>query len=74
MARTVTLAGTFNDWEVAATPSKEQAPGHWVIDLPLAPGVYEYLWVIDGVWCLGPAAVETVPNPFGGLNAVVRVT
>ena len=38
-----------------------------------SPGVYEYLLVVDGEWLLDPQAVETAPNPFGGLNAVRRV-
>jgi len=72
-AGTVTLAGTFNGWDVNATPLKEQFPGHWVVELPLAPGVYEYLLVVDGAWRMDPQAVETAPNPFGGLNAVRRL-
>lgn len=47
--------------------------GCWMKDLTLPRGVYEYRIIADGEWMLDPLAAETVPNPFGGLNSVVRV-
>jgi len=35
--------------------------------------VYEYRILVDGEWMSDPHAVETVPNPFGGLNSILRV-
>jgi hypothetical protein len=48
--------------------------GKWAKELALPPGRYEYRFVIDGQWVDDPAANETVPNPFGGSNAVLVVT
>jgi hypothetical protein len=45
----------------------------WTVDLTLAPGAYEYLFVVDGCWRPDPNATETTPNPFGEHNAVLRV-
>jgi len=45
--------------------------GRWVKELALPPGRHEYRLVVDGQWRCDPAAVETVPNPFGGQNAVL---
>jgi hypothetical protein len=39
----------------------------------LAPGTYEYCLVVDGQWMPDPLAKETVPNPFGGRNSVLKV-
>jgi hypothetical protein len=39
----------------------------------LAPGTYEYCLVVDGQWMPDPLARETVPNPFGGRNSVLKV-
>ena len=39
----------------------------------LAPGIYEYCLVVDGQWMPDPLATETVPNPFGGRNSVLKV-
>jgi hypothetical protein len=47
--------------------------GRWMKELTLAPGVYEYRIVADGEWMTDPLARETNPNPFGGLNSVLKV-
>jgi hypothetical protein len=39
----------------------------------LAPGTYEYCLVVDGKWMLDPLARESVPNPFGGRNSILKV-
>ena len=39
----------------------------------LPPGTYEYRLVVDGQWMPDPLAKETVPNPFGGRNSILRV-
>lgn len=72
-AHSVSVAGSFNDWHPAATPMIALGEGRWRTDLTLPPGRYEYRLVMDGQWADDPAAKETVPNPFGGVNAVVTV-
>ena len=47
--------------------------GRWFKETALAPGAYEYCLVVDGQWVTDPRATETVPNPFGGRNSVLRV-
>jgi hypothetical protein len=47
--------------------------GRWMKELTLPPGVYEYRIVADGAWMADPLARETSPNPFGGLNSVLKV-
>ena len=41
-------------------------------ELALPPGTYEYRLVVDGEWIADPSAKETVPNPFGGVNSVLK--
>ncbi len=72
-AKSVFAAGTFNDWRPDATPLQPQKSGTWAVELDLAPGVYEYRFIADGFWCSDPGASETVANPFGGQNTVLRV-
>jgi 1,4-alpha-glucan branching enzyme len=72
-AKTVCLAGTFNDWRPGSTPMLPTQDGHWVKELALPPGRYEYLVVADGEWMSDPLAKETSPNPFGGVNSVMHV-
>lgn len=72
-AQLISVAGSFNDWHPAATPMIALGEGRWRKDLTLPPGRYEYRLVMDGQWADDPAAKETVPNPFGGVNAVVTI-
>jgi 1,4-alpha-glucan branching enzyme len=72
-AKDVCVAGTFNGWQASATPLKPGKGGVWMGELTLKPGRYEYLFVVDGKWMPDPAAPESVPNPFGGLNSVVSI-
>ena len=73
-AKQVFVAGTFNNWQTAATPLKPAPSGEWRGELKLAPGRYEYLFVVDGKWQPDPFARETAPNPFGGTNCVLSVS
>ena len=72
-ASEVCIAGSFNDWHPNATPLISLGDGKWVKELVLPPGRYEYCFVVDCQWVDDPAAKETVPNPFGGFNAVLVV-
>ena len=72
-ATTVCVAGTFNDWHAEAKPLHPVGAGHWLKETVLPPGTYEYCLVVDGVWMPDPLAQETVPNPFGGRNSILRV-
>jgi hypothetical protein len=47
--------------------------GHWWKETALAPGTYEYCLVVDGQWMPDPLARESVPNPFGGRNSILKV-
>ena len=73
-ARRVCVAGSFNDWQPDTAPMQPQADGLWTIELELPPGTYEYRLVVDGCcWCSDPNATNSVLNPFGDYNAVLRV-
>ncbi len=72
-AKEVFVAGSFNGWQVGATPLRPAQGGEWQGELKLTPGRYEYLFVVDGAWLPDPAASEAAPNPFGGWNSVLSV-
>jgi 1,4-alpha-glucan branching enzyme len=72
-AKVVQVAGTFNDWRPEATPLEHTGSGDWAVRLTLKSGLYEYHFVVDGVWTDDPQAEQSVANPFGGLNSVLKV-
>ncbi len=73
-ASRVCVAGSFNHWKPELTPLVPKPDGRWVGELSVAPGRYEYLFVVDGQWILDPKAKETVQNPYGGKNAVLMIS
>jgi len=72
-AKRVCVAGSFNNWQPERTPLRLSGNGRWSGDLKVAPGRYEYLFVVDGQWLPDPNARESVQNPFGGKNSVLTV-
>lgn len=77
-AKHVFLAGTFNDWDVKATPMEMACDGTWRAHLDLRPGRYEYKFVIDDRWCCESGGDEQglcdcVPNEFVSMNRVIEV-
>lgn len=79
-AQAVSVAGTFNHWDPAATPLARDASGDWDVRLDLPPGRHEYKFVVDGAWCCEPGCdgphhgcPKCVPNPFGTMNRVVDI-
>jgi hypothetical protein len=72
-AATINIAGTFNEWRPQVTPMIPVGEGRWVKELALPSGNYEYRLVVDGEWIADPHAPESVPNPFGGMNSVLKV-
>ena len=77
-AQGVFLAGTFNDWDPIRTAMERQSDGSWKTELELAPGRYEYKFIVDGAWCCEPGradsdCADSVPNDFGTMNRVIEV-
>jgi 1,4-alpha-glucan branching enzyme len=77
----VYLAGTFNGWDATALPMSPAEGGEWYADIELAPGSYEFKFVVDGEWgcepgCEGPhtACAKCIPNAFGTMNRTLVVT
>jgi 1,4-alpha-glucan branching enzyme len=72
-AKSVQLAGDFNNWQPAKTPMQKTGDGIWQVRLSLSKGTYRYRFVVDGNWQQDPNNKLTDPNPYGGLNSVIKV-
>jgi 1,4-alpha-glucan branching enzyme len=72
-AKSVAVAGSFNDWDVHRTPMNAGAGGAWKATVWLPTGRYEYRFVADGQWISDPNARESVQNGYGSTNSVVVV-
>src|SRR5262249_41540076 len=71
-AKSVLVAGTFNNWDPQKSRLQRDGDG-WKANISLAPGRYEYRFVVDGEWITDPNCKETVRNDYGSTNAVLVV-
>ncbi|MCK4341851.1 MAG: alpha amylase N-terminal ig-like domain-containing protein [Phycisphaerae bacterium] len=71
----VTLAGTFNSWNRAATPMEgPDNNGFWEIVVDLPGGEHLYKFVLDGErWLHDANNPDSVPDGHGGRNSVLRL-
>lgn len=74
-ARTVALAGDFNEWDPTIQLDDPDGDGLWSARVALEPGVHEYMFVIDGSeWRPDPNALSYSDDGFGQQNSVLAVT
>jgi chromosome partitioning protein len=71
----VLIVGDFNGW------STEQGEMHyekeqkvWKRFIPLAPGRYNYKYIVDDAWVSDPSNQNEEDNEFGGKNSVLQVS
>jgi anti-sigma factor RsiW len=74
-AASVTIVGDFNGWDPRRTQLvRSSHAGPWRARLKLAPGVYQYSFVLDGSdWVSDPLAKTMLADGFGGKNSVIIV-
>ena len=71
-AEGVSLAGSFNGWDPHALHMAKDNYA-WVCKLELAPGTYEYKFVVDGRWVTDPANSSSREDGAGNINSVLVV-
>lgn len=74
-ARSVVVAGDFNEWRTDASPLvDDDGDGVFVGTVSLARGTYDYMFVVDGErWVPDPYASQYRDDGFGQHNAVLRL-
>jgi chromosome partitioning protein len=70
----VRVTGEFTNWSrEGLTMEKDTADGLWKVVVDIAPGEYEYRFIIDGVWIRDPNNKDYVRNEFGQENSLLIV-
>ena len=72
-AKEAILAGDFGGWDAKKHIMKRDNKGRWTKIVTLAPGRYEYKFLVDGEWQNDPSNDQVVPNSFGTLNNFLNV-
>jgi len=71
----VFLAGTFNHWDPSGKPMLDATgEGRFMATCMLAPGSYEYKFVVDGEWTVDEGNANFVVNALGSLNSTIEVS
>jgi 1,4-alpha-glucan branching enzyme len=73
-AQAIYLCGDFNQWSpVLLRMLRHGASDRWEQRVTLAPGRYQYKFVVDGEGIHDPEAFENVHNHGGSLSSVMEV-
>jgi 1,4-alpha-glucan branching enzyme len=74
-ARSVAVAGSFNDWSSWSHPlQRDPRDGLWSAVIPLPPGEHQFMYVVNGSEFITPPLAERYADDgFGARNGVVVV-
>jgi 1,4-alpha-glucan branching enzyme len=66
--------GNFNNWAQSEDYyMQRREDGTWSKEIILAPGVYQYKFLVDDEWMEDQNNPNVVEDPFGGRNSVIEV-
>lgn len=69
----VEIMGSFNNWQKQCCLEQDPSTGIWSITLSMAPGIYEYVFVVDGKLWAFDNSEGRLGDGLGGRNAVLYV-
>ncbi|MGE0643130.1 MAG: isoamylase early set domain-containing protein [Nitrospira sp.] len=73
-AHSVAVVGDFNQWNPESKPMKREEGGLWKVKVSLAPGTYQYKFVVNGErWEEDPLNLQRVMNEHGSYNSIRNV-
>jgi 1,4-alpha-glucan branching enzyme len=71
-AKSVSVAGNFNEWSAAANPLARSGK-LWTAVVTLPPGEHLFMFIVDGKGIVPPLAEDYADDGFGSRNGVVIV-
>jgi 1,4-alpha-glucan branching enzyme len=71
-AKSVYLAGDFNDWKPSAIAMK-RVGDEWVFSVHLAVGKHRYKFIVDNKWIIDPSNKLWEQNEYGTGNSVIWI-
>jgi len=71
-AKKVVVSGTFNRWDTNGFVMQKTDDG-WAVTLQLRPDVYQYRFIVDGMWLEDPENPSKIKNEFHSYNSLIDV-
>ena len=68
------MIGSWDGWAASTPLHATGQPGLWEVWLDLPIGTHRYRFLVDGRPVTPSEAARTVPDDFGGRDAVIDVT
>jgi cyclomaltodextrinase / maltogenic alpha-amylase / neopullulanase len=68
----VQIKGEINQWN-PKLGEMNYKDGTWTTSFNLAPGQYQYLFMLDGKETLDPANTDSIDNNIGGYNSLITI-
>ncbi len=73
-ASRVQIVGNFNNWAQSEDYyMQRREDGTWSKEIILAPGVYQYKFLVDDEWMEDKNNPNVIEDPFGGRNSIIEV-
>ncbi len=72
-AKSVYVAGDFNDWKIDDKSMMKQEDGTWKLKVQLPAGRYRYRFVKDGEWIEDPSNANRAINPYGQMYSLIEI-
>jgi chromosome partitioning protein len=72
-AKTVEIAGDFNNWVPEAMAKPVGSSGIWQKIIPIPHGEFRYKFIVDGEWQVDPGHPQVKENTYGTLDSYLKV-
>jgi N-acetylneuraminic acid mutarotase len=70
---TVYLCGSFSQWQIKLKMNRDSEDEPFKLEVSLPPGIYEYKFIVDGVWQYNPYE-GVVEAGFDTFNNIIEIT
>jgi len=72
-AKSVSVAGTFNNWERNQFYLEKNQHGIWTIVVQIPQGEYEYKYCVDGLWKYDPKNPDRIDDGQGDYKSILVI-
>ena len=71
--QSVSVVGDFNEWDPTRHPMRHTGDGVWQAAVDLAPGEYQFRYLVNGSEWRNDEQAGACANPYGGENALLKL-